>query len=162
MWDDLRNTIRPRYVTTGTTPNRIFKIEWNKQKWDYNSSGAVISFQIWLFETSNVIEYIYKREGSINGTGSATIGIYDAANTYLDLQEGVFTDHQPIHPHFLSEAPAAITAQLLKVMQPYELEDFNLNHVMRRHLLLSFQDYYALHISEFGQMKTLMVLHEVL
>ncbi len=87
---------------------------------------------------------------------------YDAANTYLDLQEGVFTDHQPIHPHFLSEAPAAITAQLLKVMQPYELEDFNLNHVMRRQLLLSFQDYYALHISEFGQMKTLMVLHEVL
>ena len=87
LWDDLKNTDKPRYVTTGTTPNRIFKIEWNKQKWDYNSSGAVISFQIWLFETSNVIEYIYKREGSINGTGSATIGIYDAANTYLTLSD---------------------------------------------------------------------------
>jgi DNA repair protein RecO (recombination protein O) len=78
------------------------------------------------------------------------------------LQEGVFIDHQPIHPHFISEEPAALTSQLLKVMQPYELEDFNLHHLVRRQLLLSYQDYYALHISEFGQMKTLMVLHEVL
>ena len=87
---------------------------------------------------------------------------YDGQNTFLDLQEGVFTGHQPIHPHFLSEEPAVLTSQLLKVMQPYELEDFNLNHLVRRQLLLSFQDYYALHISEFGQMKTLLILHEVL
>jgi hypothetical protein len=47
-------------------------------------------------------------------------------------------------------------------MQPYELEEFNLNHQIRRQLLLQYQDYYGLHISEFGQMKTLQVLHEVL
>ena len=80
----------------------------------------------------------------------------------LDLQEGLFTDHPPPHPHFLHEEPAAITSQLLKVMQPYELEQFSLNHQTRRQLLLRYQDYYALHIAEFGQMKTLQVLHEVL
>jgi DNA repair protein RecO (recombination protein O) len=87
---------------------------------------------------------------------------YDATNNILDLQEGGFTDHQPLHPHFISGEAAALTSQLLKVMQPYELEDFKLNHTVRRQLLLSYQDYYALHIAEFGQMKTLLILHEVL
>ena len=87
---------------------------------------------------------------------------YDDSNNFLDLQEGIFIDHQPVHPHFISEEAALLTSQLLKVMQPYELEDFKLNHLTRRQLLLSYQDYYALHIPEFGQLKTLMVLHEVL
>jgi DNA repair protein RecO (recombination protein O) len=87
---------------------------------------------------------------------------YDTKNCFLDLQEGNFIDHQPIHPHFISDEPALITSQLLKVMQPYELEQFNLNHTTRRQLLLHYQSYYALHVPEFGQMKTLMILHEVL
>jgi len=87
---------------------------------------------------------------------------YDATNCFLDLQEGIFIDHQPVHPHFIDGEKAALLSQLLKVMQPYELEEFNLNHVIRRQLLLHLHDYYALHIPEFGQMKTLMVLHEVL
>lgn len=87
---------------------------------------------------------------------------YDEENNVLDLLEGIFIDHQPLHPHFINGEAAALTSQLLRVMQPYELEDFNLNHIIRRQLLLSYQDYYALHISEFGQMKTLLILHEVL
>ncbi len=87
---------------------------------------------------------------------------YDEENIFLDLLEGIFIDHQPVHPNFLSGEAAALTSQLLRVMQPYELEDLKLNHIIRRQLLLSYQDYYALHISEFGQMKTLLILHEVL
>jgi len=87
---------------------------------------------------------------------------YSEKTPFLDLQEGVFVKKMPSHPHFLEEKQAAITSQLLKVMQPYELEEFNLNYNTRRQLLLHYQDYYALHIPEFGQMKTLMVLHEVL
>lgn len=87
---------------------------------------------------------------------------YDAKNIFMDLQEGIFIDHQPLHPHFISGESALLTSQLLKVMQPYELEHFNLNHDIRRKLLLSYQNYYALHISDFGQLKTLMILHEVL
>jgi len=80
----------------------------------------------------------------------------------LDLQEGIFIDHQPTHPNFIEGKNAELTAQLLKVMQPDELEQFNLNGEIRRSLLLRYLEYYALHLQDFGQMKTLLVLHEVL
>ena len=87
---------------------------------------------------------------------------YNEAHVFLDLQEGVFTAEMPVHPHFLEGEYARLTSQLLKVMHPLELEDLKLNQEWRRTLLLRYMDYYALHISDFGQMRTLMVLHEVL
>jgi DNA repair protein RecO (recombination protein O) len=87
---------------------------------------------------------------------------YSAEYNVLDLQEGVFINNLPSHPHFISDEAAKITSQVLQVMQPYELDDFKLNQHLRRQLLLRYHDYYALHIAEFGQMKTLTVLHEVL
>lgn len=87
---------------------------------------------------------------------------YDAEQNVLDLQEGNFVTEQPAHPNFIEGENAMITSQLLKVMQPYELEDIKLHHDVRRKLLIHYQDYYALHIHNFGQMKTLMILHEVL
>jgi DNA repair protein RecO (recombination protein O) len=87
---------------------------------------------------------------------------YDEDQNILDLKEGSFVMEQPVHPHFIDGEQALITSQLLKVMQPYELEEIKLHHDTRRKLLLHYQDYYALHIPDFGQMKTLAVLHEVL
>lgn len=87
---------------------------------------------------------------------------YDAHTCFLDLQEGIFIDHQPVHPYFIAGENAAVISQLLKVMQPAELEEFNLNHITRRQILMHLQNYYALHITEFGQLKTLLVLHDVL
>ena len=87
---------------------------------------------------------------------------YSAENTILDLSEGNFIDHQPTHPHFIDGEYARLSSQLLRVMHPNELETFKLNQEIRRDLLLRYLEYYALHIHDFGQMKTLMVLHEVL
>lgn len=87
---------------------------------------------------------------------------YSTVNTFLDLAEGIFTAHQPHHPHFISDEYAITTSRLLKVMQPNELEHFKLNRDFRRALLMKFQDYYSLHISDFGTMKTMTVLQEVL
>ena len=87
---------------------------------------------------------------------------YDTENIFLDLEEGNFVDHQPIHPNFIDGEMAALTSQLLKVMRPEELTEFKLNQVARRKLLNAYQDYYALHITDFGQMKTLKVLSDVL
>ena len=87
---------------------------------------------------------------------------YSRKNSILDLQEGVFTDHQPAHPYFIEGENASITAELLKVMQPAELESFKFNRDQRRALLFRYLEYYALHIPDFGKMKTLMVLQEVL
>ena len=83
-------------------------------------------------------------------------------NIYLDLQEGVFTHLHPTHPNFIEKEDALITSELLKIMQPQELEQVKMNHHKRRALLNKYLEYYALHIHDFGQMKTLKVLQEVL
>lgn len=87
---------------------------------------------------------------------------YSTQNCFLDLREGLFVSKQPGHPHFLEDRQAAVTSQLLKVMQPQELEDIKLNHDFRRHLLQRYEDYYRLHIQDFGTMKSLQVLREIL
>ena len=87
---------------------------------------------------------------------------FNEQQNILDLQEGSFVKDQPAHPNFIDGELAMITSQLLKVMQPFELEDVKLHHDKRRLLLQYYQDYYALHIADFGKMKTLMILHEVL
>jgi len=87
---------------------------------------------------------------------------YSAINSFLDLHEGSFTHEQPHHPHFLEDKQAVITSQLLKTMKPEELEDIKLNHDFRRQLLFAYETYYALHIHDFGKMKTLPVLKEIL
>ena len=81
---------------------------------------------------------------------------------FLDLQEGVFTAERPSHNYFIEKEEALITAELLKIMQPHELNQVKLNHHKRRELLLKYMDYYTLHIQDFGQVRTLQVLHEVL
>lgn len=87
---------------------------------------------------------------------------YKGTRVFLDLREGSFVTEQPGHPHFLEEKQAAVTSQLLKVMQVEELEDIKLNHDFRRNLLQRYETYYALHIQEFGALKTLPVLREIL
>lgn len=86
----------------------------------------------------------------------------EGQNNFIDLQEGCFTDIQPNHPHFLSGEDVVITSDLLKTMQPYELNSLALNKQKRRHLLSKYLDYYQLHLQNFGQMKTLAVLEEIL
>lgn len=87
---------------------------------------------------------------------------YSDEYNILDLQEGSFVAEQPVYPHFIEGENALLTSHLLKVMQPSELADIKLHHDTRRKLLLRYCDYYSLHIPDFGQMKTLTVLHEVL
>lgn len=87
---------------------------------------------------------------------------YSATHPLLDLQEGCFISEAPLHPHYLEGEQAYQLAQLLKVMQPAELDQFRLHHAQRRSLLQHLHTYYALHIPEFGTMKTLEVLQNLL
>ena len=87
---------------------------------------------------------------------------YSDKNSIVDLQEGMFVPERPDHFHFLEGKQAEVTSELLKMMQPEELEQLKLNHDFRRHLLFAYETYYALHIQDFGTMKTLPVLKEVL
>lgn len=87
---------------------------------------------------------------------------YSEEHPFLDLQEGEFVHDHPIHPYFLQGQYSFITSQLLKVMQPHELRQIHLNQEMRRVLLHAYQTFYALHFPDFGVLKTLPVLQEVL
>jgi DNA repair protein RecO (recombination protein O) len=87
---------------------------------------------------------------------------YSDKNSIVDLQEGMFVSERPNHFHFLEGKHAEVTSELLKMMQPEELEQLKLNHDFRRQLLFTYETYYALHIQDFGTMKTLPVLREVL
>lgn len=87
---------------------------------------------------------------------------YSEQNSFLDLQEGEFVHEQPIHPYFLGGQYSFLTSQLLKTMQPHELDELRINKDTRRVLLQAYQNFYALHIADFGTLKTLPVLHEVL
>ncbi|MFH6996212.1 PKD-like domain-containing protein, partial [Flavobacterium sp. FlaQc-48] len=110
FWDDLvyANNNPPRYLTTGSSPNRIFKIEWVQQYFYNGNTGDMLSFQVWLYEGSNKIEYRYKTTSNNVGTTiTSSIGIYDSNSTYLTLnnaganptaQTGTFTTNINARP----------------------------------------------------------------
>jgi DNA repair protein RecO (recombination protein O) len=81
---------------------------------------------------------------------------------YLDLEEGRFTITQPGHQHYLQDHEAAAVSHLLKIMQPEELEELALHQEMRRRMMFAIEVYYAFHIPDFGTMRTLPVLRELM
>lgn len=87
---------------------------------------------------------------------------HDSAHPIFDLAEGAFVKDLPLHSHYIGEPASSIFSQLLKVMHPSELDELSMNIEKRRTLLQALQVFYALHISEFGTMRTLPVLQEVL
>ena len=89
LWDDMDMTSGSvSYLLSGTAPNRILTIEWAGCKWDYNAASATMSFQAKLYETTNIIEFIYKQETAAiaANSGGASIGITGTASgSFLSL-----------------------------------------------------------------------------
>ena len=86
---------------------------------------------------------------------------YSSALPVLDLQEGTFISQPPHHPHFVQGDHSYYISQLMKTMHPDELAQIRINKLLRLEILLAFQNFYALHMPEFGKMKTLPVLQEL-
>jgi DNA repair protein RecO (recombination protein O) len=80
----------------------------------------------------------------------------------LDLQEGIFTNTTPLHPHYTEGAVTAAWKEFLKVRTPSELPELQLPYMVRKELLVVIEQFYVLHIAEFGKMKSTQILHEVL
>ncbi len=89
-------------------------------------------------------------------------GNYTTETSVLDLQEGVFVSQTPLHPYYLAGQLAEITSMIAGLNFYNELENISLNKNIRRHLLEAYQQYLALHIAGFGQMKSFAILQEVL
>jgi hypothetical protein len=91
LWEDILIS-NIQYSTTGSAPNRVFTVQWTNAQWDYAAPSAAISFQLKLYETSNVFEFIYRQEAGAVTSGSvgASIGITATAtgsNNYISLAD---------------------------------------------------------------------------
>jgi subtilisin-like proprotein convertase family protein len=77
LWDDLelQSNTHFSYLTTGSSPNRVFTAEWLYMFWNYTATDSVISFQAKLYEASGKVEFIYKDAGAAVVSGTASIGI---------------------------------------------------------------------------------------
>jgi DNA repair protein RecO (recombination protein O) len=81
---------------------------------------------------------------------------------FLDLLEGVFVPDQPDHPHWADPVISERISQFLKVSMPSDLLEISLNRDLRRQLLDICMQYYRLHLSDFGQLRSLPVLQTLL
>jgi hypothetical protein len=56
------------YQTTGSAPNRVLTIEW--YHWGfYYATGNEMDFEVKLYETSNLVQFVYKPETIVTTTG---------------------------------------------------------------------------------------------
>lgn len=89
-------------------------------------------------------------------------GEYTTQTPVLDLQEGGYVPHAPQHHFHLLDEQAKSTSLVNNIMFYNDLENIALNRNTRRSLLQAYQQYFALHIQDFGELKSLRVLQEVL
>ncbi len=81
FWDDLATgtTGSVSFVVTGSLPNRILKVQWFVTVPRATGGAANSTMQVWLYETTNVIEFRYGV--GVGPTTSASIGINGATPT---------------------------------------------------------------------------------
>ena len=96
LWDDndIQATTNLQYTTTGSSPNRVFVAQWTNVLWNYQSTGANVSFQVRLYEGTNVVEFIYNNLGVAPNNASASIGITGSGTgngNYLSLNNATAT-----------------------------------------------------------------------
>jgi len=79
LWEDLSLSAPTdlKYTTTGSAGSRIFTVQWDNVFFDFGAGAAALAFQVRLYETTNVIEFIYKQlPGTVQDfSGGASIGI---------------------------------------------------------------------------------------
>ncbi len=96
LWDYQRvgyDTGEVSYALEGTAPNRILKVQFSEMYW-YKSQDPVnlVNYQIWLYETTNNIEFHYGSFGTAPGsTASASIGMnmrQDGVTQFVSITPG--------------------------------------------------------------------------
>lgn len=87
---------------------------------------------------------------------------YSAQCPYLDLKDGNFIFDQPDHPYYLDAEKSAGISEIMKARRPHELLEVSLNNQLRRELLEAMLQFYTLHIPDFGNIRSLPILREIM
>ncbi len=90
LWDDLKasDSSLITYQVTGSSPNRILTVEWKSIYFPYNNPDPNANFIVKLYETTNVIEFVYGSytvQTSATAT-SASIGLSNSTTTLIANQ----------------------------------------------------------------------------
>ncbi len=123
LWDDNDGASgTAMYQVAGTAPNRVFTFQFKNWEWAWNSL-VNISYQVKLYETTNIIEYIYRQEtnaGSPANTSGCTIGIADGAATptYLTLNNSTATPAASATTFTTSIVTRPATGQIYRFTPP--------------------------------------------
>ena len=80
LWDDMQTGSSGGiyYELSGSSPNRVLTIEFKNIKWKYGASNENRQYQVKLYETTNVIEFIFSVVDNGESSPTASIGINDA------------------------------------------------------------------------------------
>ncbi len=89
-------------------------------------------------------------------------GEYSAETPIIDLQEGTFVQNIPQHPHYIADELAKATFAINNIMFYNDLENIHLTRTARRSLIYAYLQFFMLHIQDFGELRSLQVLQEVL
>ncbi|UKJ07344.1 DNA repair protein RecO [Solitalea lacus] len=86
---------------------------------------------------------------------------FSASVEYFDLQDGVFTPLRPKHVQTVVQPYSGYIAQLMQ-LNFETMEQLKISSAERKVLLHTLVEYYELHVDNFGKLKSLEVLEEVL
>ncbi len=103
------------YRTDGSSPNRVFTLEWNKVEWTYTTGVQSISFQIKLYEASGAVEFLYNQEADQSSTQNLAIGITAAgtgAGSFLNCTDATLASVSSTTEVLLTTRPASNTRLL--------------------------------------------------
>lgn len=88
-------------------------------------------------------------------------GEYSPTTPVLDLQEGKFIAAKPLHTYYIEGSLAESASKLLAINFYSDLEGIHLSRSTRQQLLHSLQNYIALHVQDFGEIKSIPILQEI-
>ena len=151
-WDDLTDdaTSSVSYKTEGVAPNRIFTAEWYRVPTYFTGATSRISFQVKLYETTNVLEFHYGSYEPLTNYASegASIGVEDAVggiNHFIEATTGSITTEiinlvssanwPAVNYRFAPLVPDAIFQNII-INKNGSYVDFNTNTVVNNSILI--------------------------
>ncbi len=103
FWDDMSaaDSSQITYLVTGSAPNRVLTVEWRQMRAPYNNTVPNAEFQVKLYETTNLIEFVYGNS-TIPDAGKNTSASIGLSNSLTILTANQATGQ------FLSVNPAGV------------------------------------------------------
>jgi len=86
---------------------------------------------------------------------------FSAGNSYFDMVEGNFRSQPPDHPYYISSPLSNNLSEVLTALNA-GVVSIVADHATRSELLSKMIEYFRIHISAFGEIKSVQVLSDVL